>query len=153
MNILLVDNGSYYLQKLISLIPQGTLQISSYGNLHNCNIKKFDAVILSGGHSFSIVYNEPLYQDELEIIRSLTVPTLGICLGCELIAFAFGSHLERMESKEKGLVQVIVNKPDPIFAENKNFVVYESHRWAIKDVSKELEVLAISKDGIEVIKH
>ena len=153
MNILLVDNGSFYLDKLINLIPQANLQISSYNNLRNISLNKFDAVILSGGHSFSVVYHEPLYQGELNLIRSLNIPTLGICLGCELIAFAFGAKLERMESKEKGLIQVTVNKPDPIFDENTSFVVYESHRWAIKNTPKDLESLAISKDGVEVIKH
>ncbi|MDQ3099263.1 MAG: gamma-glutamyl-gamma-aminobutyrate hydrolase family protein [bacterium] len=153
MDILVVDNGSYYLDNLIRLLPQSTVEVISYNKLLGITCNNYDAIILSGGHGLSVINHEKNYEAELELIRSIQVPLLGICLGSELIAFAYGSQLVRMEHKEKGLIHIEITKPDPVFRSVYNILVYESHRWAISTLSKELVQLAISKDGIEVFRH
>jgi GMP synthase-like glutamine amidotransferase len=153
MDILVVDNGSSYLDNLIRLLPQSTVKVVSYGRLFGIKPNDFDGIILSGGHGISVVDHQLIYKEELELIKSINRPMLGICLGCELIAFAYNSQLERLENKEKGLMHLEVVVPDPIFRNMTNILVYESHRWAIKTLGKELISLAISKDGIEVFKH
>lgn len=153
MEILIVDNGSFYLDKLVSLLPSCTIQIVSYPNLKTVNAKKFDGVILSGGHSLSIVGHDEAYSGELKLIKSIAVPLLGICLGCELIAFAYDTQLTRLEKEERGVLSVEMIKKDHIFHNIHDLKVYEAHRWAIKQTPTELIPLALSQDGVEVFKH
>lgn len=104
-------------------------------------------------HSLSVVGHDGEYQNELQVIREANVPIIGICLGFELIAHAFGSPLYRLETKEKGFVKLNIVQSHPIFSDIAQVKVFESHRWVVKSVRTPLVGLARSKDGYEVIIH
>ncbi len=104
-----------------------------------------DLVVLSGGHSFSVVEHPEKWKNEVDFIRSCKKPIIGICLGFELIAHAYGSTLKRMKNKEKGTIQITMG--------TKKFHVFENHRWVVEKTGTKLRSLARSKDGIEAIRH
>lgn len=80
-------------------------------------------------------------------------PIFGICFGFELIASAFGAKLKLLRKRDKGIADIQVVKKDKIFDNIMTFQVYESHRWVVKELSDKLQVLAVSRDGIEIVRH
>jgi len=109
--------------------------------------------MLSGAPTLSVIGNETLYAKEVELIKNCSKPIIGICLGFELIAYAFGAGLERMDVKEEGIVDIEILQEDTIFSNILDFKVYEAHRWVVKTLPECLIGLARSKDGFEVVKH
>ncbi|MEK7063402.1 MAG: gamma-glutamyl-gamma-aminobutyrate hydrolase family protein, partial [Patescibacteria group bacterium] len=115
-----------------------------------------DLIVLSGSSGFPVALdNSNALAAEIELIRSSTVPLIGICYGCELIAHAFGGTLadHGEGSREQDLVSIKVTKDDSIFGGRSEFEAYDAHRWVIADVPAEFEVLARSAHGPEVIRH
>ena len=144
MNIFLFNNGTKYLDELRRLLGK-------YGQ--TSERENADIIVLSGGHQLSVAKHPESYTDEIELIKSASVPILGICLGAEMIAYAFGATLTPLEKMEKGLIDIEIVKNDGLFSGITNFKVYENHKWAITKLSDNLEGLARSESGFEIIKH
>jgi len=150
MKILLIDNGTKHLKRLIRLLSGNEIEIvplfSDYPNL-----KTYDLVVLSGGSMFSIVTNPEAFSQEINLIKSSNKPIIGICQGCEIIAYALGSKLVLINPKARGVKNIefvknpYLNFTDPI-------KVYEAHHWAVKKLGKDLIGIAKSKSGYEIIK-
>ena len=153
MKILVIDNGTSYLNQLKSLLSGASLDVINYSEINQANSESFDAIILSGGHNFPVNGNEYRLEKEMNLVRNSNKPIFGICFGFELIASMFGAKLELMENKEHGILDIQVIKSDKIFLKIPNFQVFESHRWVVKKPVHDLIALAQSKDGIEAIKH
>ena len=116
----------------------------------------YDLIIISGGREHPVVDHEDFYRNELNLIRSAAPAgpkILGICLGFELIAYAFGSSLELIEPKESQNVEIKIVRDDAIFANIDTMNVFESHRWRVKTLGKGLIPLATSHYGIEAFRH
>lgn len=153
MNILVVDNTTSYLPQLKNLLSKENFSVVPYSDLENTSIEEFDAIILSGGHQFSVEGNQNRFEKEISLIQNTQKPILGICFGFELISYAFGAKLELLQNKETGIINIEVIESDKIFSNIPNFQVYESHRWVVKETPDDLIALARSKDGIEAVKH
>ncbi|MCX6735898.1 MAG: gamma-glutamyl-gamma-aminobutyrate hydrolase family protein [Candidatus Parcubacteria bacterium] len=153
MKFLLIDNGTSYLSQLKNLLSGYSFQVIKYFELSSINIDDFDVIILSGGHRLPIEGNEGLFCEEITLVKNSKQPIFGICFGFEIIAHAFGAKLERMQNKEHNIIDIKINEPDSIFLDILNFQVFENHRWVVREVPENLMVLAVSKDGIEAIKH
>lgn len=154
MRIAIINNGGVPPENILHLIKNDA-EIFDYQNVSTLDVRNFDFLILSGSSQFPIEYNLEKLQDEINLIKRSTIPTLGICYGCELIAVAFGGSLkDRGEgTQERKALKVEVSKDDPIFQGQKEFMAYDAHRWVIDVLPEELEVLARSVHGPEVIRH
>lgn len=154
MKLLVVNNHSKHLEKLLLELKEiAKIKLLDFKNLNNAKYDKYDAIILSGSSSLSVLNHAKEYERELAIIRQSKKPILGICLGFELINFAFGEELKRLKTKEVGFLKIKLTSSDKIFESiPKEFKVYEAHRWVVKKNSN-LYPLAKSKDGIEAVKH
>jgi GMP synthase (glutamine-hydrolysing) len=79
-------------------------------------------VVLGGSMGVSDVGDSPFLNRELEFIRqawSQSVPTLGICLGAQLLAAALGGTVRRASQSSLGFLPVIKTpqgEEDPIFS-------------------------------------
>ncbi|MBX4204608.1 MAG: gamma-glutamyl-gamma-aminobutyrate hydrolase family protein [Candidatus Doudnabacteria bacterium] len=143
MKTLLIDNGSKYTKKLQKLCAAD--KTIDWQNLDIRQCANYDLIILSGGHLFPVVSHEKDFKDEIKLIKRLKKPIIGICLGSELIAHAYGASLVRMNRKKHGEIK--------IRGKGGVFNVYESHRWAIKKLPANLVEIARSKDGVEIFRH
>ncbi len=151
MKILLINNHSPHLIELISKFKN--VKVVDFEKIKKGEENKFDAIVLSGGSSFPIIYYEKKYSKELDIIRKSDKPILGICLGFELINFAFGEKLKLMNKREKGKIKIKQISKDKLFSLLPNeFEVYGSHRWIVPK-NRFLKSIAKSKDCIEAVKH
>lgn len=148
MKILLIDNGTTLLNKLRKLIP-GEEIVHTFDNF-DTDTTDFNLVILSGGSRYQLVGNENKFSKEINFIQNTNVPVIGICFGYELIAIAFGATLKELSENKKGMYEVQVLDEHL----GKRIVrVYESHKWVVDSLSGVFEVLGISNDGPEIIKH
>jgi len=111
---------------------------------------RFDSVVISGSERLisDIEYPEPWF----DFLRDIDIPVLGICYGMQLLSLAYGGIAEigEMISGDRK-IHIIENKgilkglPQELY-------LPENHRERIIGVSKNLEILAVSDDGIETVK-
>jgi len=153
MKIIIVDNGTKHLSELESLFIAHSVVVIQYSDIGVFDFVSVDAIILSGSHTFQVSGNENLLKEEIDLVTNLKKPIFGICFGFELIARAFGAKLSELKEKEKGIINIQIDKLDKIFTGISNYQVYEGHRWVVKNLPDDLIALARSKDGIEVFKH
>jgi GMP synthase-like glutamine amidotransferase len=151
MNILLVNNATKYLRNIKASLKDHKVHTVKYTHIPK-DLSMFDAIILSGGYRFNVIDHEKDYTKELRLIRTTNKPIFGICLGFELICYAYHEKLEKLRAKENGIIRLKILKKDNIFKNVKNIRVFENHRWRVRKV-KNLVELASSKDGIEIVKH
>lgn len=144
-SILIVDNESRHTQEIALLFPGKKITICSYNNIPDT--KKYDLIVLSGWSHYSVLQEPSHYKKELALIQSSKIPILWICLWCQLIAHAFGSELTLMSEK---LIQEIEIRN---WLDKKDYKVFEAHKYAITSLWKELQWVAKSKYGYEIIRH
>lgn len=153
MRILLIDNGTSYLNELRSLLKDEETKVIGWKDIRTEDTDQAEAIILSGGHDFPVMGNEERLAKEMEMVRGCNRPILGICFGFELIARSYGSTLKEMKQKEKGLIAIVKKKDDELLKDIPGFQVFENHSWAIDGIGAELSVIAASDDGAEIIRH
>jgi len=153
MKILIINNGTKYLRNLLNLLPKAKFQIVNREKINLSANYQFDLAILTGGDQFSVIDHEKIYEQELNFIKKVSQPIIGICLGAQLIAYAFGGRLEYLKKRQKGIYQINSTKENPIFNNIKDYQVYENHLWVITKLPNSLISLAKSKEGIELFQH
>ena len=87
----------------------------------------------------------------VEFIRTLgqQIPTLGVCLGHQAIAVAFGGSVSRAPEPRHGKTSPITHDNLGVFAGLPNpFVATRYHSLAIVELPSELEATAHSEDGV-----
>lgn len=153
MKILIVDNGSSYLNALKQLVSDHELTTRKYDEIIPRGNLDYDLIILSGGHQFPVIGHEDIFKKEIDLIKIANIPVLGICLGFELIAHSYGATLLQQVEKEKSILKINQVSQDSIFDNLRDISVFESHRWVVTKTGADLIPLADSKDGIEIIRH
>ena len=116
-------------------------------------LDKYDALIVLGGPMGPKDYgSHPWLKGETELVRQAVVeralPTLGICLGHQLIAEALGGSLSVLEKTEVGVVDITLNeagKRDPLFAGLEAAVPgLQWHDWQVAELPPGAILLADS---------
>jgi GMP synthase-like glutamine amidotransferase len=151
MEILIIDNKTKHLRNLKKLLSTNHLTILPFFSSYP-NPNMFDLIVLSGGSLYAVMENPEKFVNEYRLIKESETPIIGICEGCEIIAYTFGSSLTPFKPTEKGIRQIEILEKS-IFSEDTKVEVYEAHHWAITDLGRELTGLARSIHGWEIIKH
>ncbi len=150
---LLIDNGSLHTMELAKLLPT-TPTILRFGDIKTHDFVGYDCIILSGSSQLPVIGNEDIFKRELALIHDAHTPIIGVCLGAELIGHAFGAVLHDLGERRKGLIDIISTDANEVLLEaGRHFSVYDAHRWALKTIPNDFEVLAQSDHGPEIIKH
>ncbi|MFO7548209.1 MAG: aminodeoxychorismate/anthranilate synthase component II [Acidimicrobiia bacterium] len=93
----------------------------------------------------------------IEFVRTLgtEVPTLGVCLGHQAIAVAFGGAVDRAPEPRHGKTSQIRHDGRGVFRDCENpFTATRYHSLATVELPDELEVCAWSEDGVvQGIRH
>lgn len=150
MKILLIDNGTTILPQLKKLLSGNTIEVRNLFSQYP-DPEKFNLIILSGGSKYEVVPDAKLFCREMNLVKTTPTPIIGICEGCELIAYTYGSKLKSFKPKAHGVRKIEILGTlfnPPIVVE-----VYEAHHWAIKKLGPDLIGLAKSRHGYEIIKH
>lgn len=155
-NILLINNGTHFIDDLLNALNAHQIKVIDFQTVQPEHVHGFDCVILSGGGTYGEVSeNALLYTNEIRIVRDVNIPIFGICEGFQVIGAAYHSDFQILKAYRKGINKIHVLADDPIFQDLKTFElrVFEYHHIAITRQSDALVTLAVSEDGIEVMKH
>lgn len=121
-----------------------------------CEIKKFDTpieeikalnpmgIIFTGGPNS--VYDETSPHISAEIFE-IGVPILGLCYGCQIVAYTLGGKVEPCIKSEFGKIEITKQHESPLFKDipEKN-IVWMSHNDYVSKLPDGFHVTAISAD-------
>jgi anthranilate synthase component II len=157
--ILLLDNYdsfTYNLQQYLAELTKEEVAVYRNDEISLADVMQYDRIVLSPG---------PGLPEDAGILVPLIKryasqkPILGVCLGHQAIAIAFGGKLKQLEQVLHGIPrEVIVTKHDhPLFKSiPARFTAGRYHSWVPdeKNFSKDLEILAEDDDhNIMILKH
>jgi len=157
-----VDNGSIYTKNLIDFLSKQeeeyeTLDVGKTPvgdlakNSMEIHLERFDSFILTGRKENNRIMNKA----NSEIIKhtiSEKKQLLGICYGAEILNQTLNGTIKKYNERVYGEETVIVEKKNKIC--QNEIRVFESHRWGISQLGKELHCLANSKScKYEIVKH
>ncbi|MDC0230528.1 aminodeoxychorismate/anthranilate synthase component II [Aureispira] len=158
MKILIIDNYDSFTYNLVQYLREGSsclVEVFRNDQIEIRAIAKYDAIVLSPGPG--------LPKDAgllLEIIKTYaeSKPILGICLGHQAIAQAFGAQLENLTQVYHGIATpVSILKQKDIFKNQQSEIsVGRYHSWIVdkKTIPDCLEVIAEDKNGqIMAVQH
>lgn len=150
------DSFTYNLVQMIERILQIKVDVVKNDEITLEEIDQYDKIVLSPG---------PGIPEEagilLELIKKYasTKSILGVCLGQQAIAEAFGGSLINLSEIFHGVATSaeIIKQETKIFKDlNSRMEVGRYHSWVVnpKDFPEELEITAVDKDGmIMALQH
>jgi GMP synthase-like glutamine amidotransferase len=159
MKILLVNNHTIHLKSLASSLAGHEIEVLEYRPGAKFNYQDKDLVILSGGGGEGLeIYDTTRsgkfwYDDEKEFVLACDKPILGICMGFEVIASAYGAPVTEVGKLVKGPTPIKSTEFGKTFFRTKYLDQIEAHRWRVDDAPDDFEVLAWSSTGVEAIRH
>jgi GMP synthase (glutamine-hydrolysing) len=115
-----------------------------------------DIVILTGSNfMLSKPDTRTVFQHEMDLVRQMDRPFLGICFGHQLIGAAYGSEVVDLGHNVREFKEVSLLGTDPLFDGLPSSIrVSESHRQALNSVPEGFNNLAESATSqVEAIRH
>ena len=152
MTILIINNKGQYnhrIQRSLQYLNIPSELVSNTLSVEEIKAKNPNGLILGGGPSLESAGNSEKY------IKSVDVPILGICLGHQLIAKAYGSEVSTSDTESYAQVKININNDEGLFEGlAPEMDVWSSHKDEVKTIPKGFEVLASSElCDIESLKH
>ncbi len=152
MKILFINNRDSFVYNLVDYVavdePE-TVIVPNTTSIEEAKKIDPDAIIISPGPGNP---NHPVDIGScLEIIREFkNTPMLGVCLGCQAICVAFGGAIDHSTSGPvHGKTSKIEHDGRTIFRGLPNPLIGgRYHSLAMVDVPDELEITALSDDGV-----
>ncbi|MGZ4035698.1 MAG: anthranilate synthase component II [Bacteroidia bacterium] len=158
MKILVLDNYdsfTYNLVHYLEKVSDADIEVHRNDKISLKDIERFDKILLSPGPG--IPSEAGILIDVIKTYAS-SKSILGVCLGQQAIAEAFGGSLSNLKEVFHGVatpIEIIVD--DLIFKDiPKKLNVGRYHSWAVnkKDLPPELEITAVDESGsIMALRH
>lgn len=152
MTILVINNKGQYnhrIQRSLQYLKIPSELVPNTLTVEEIQAKNPIGLILGGGPSIEGAGNSEEY------IKEFDLPILGICLGHQLIAKAYGGEVSTSDTESYAKVELDILKDDNLFNQlAPKMEVWSSHKDEVKVVPKEFEVLAKSNlCDVESFKH
>ena len=128
----------------------------SHMELEGVNDSEYSAICLSGTGR-PVIDSERYYDSEIELIRTTSLPVLGICGGFHLMATAYGGTLRKMQVPIYGRQNVELASEEALFVDlSKTATFLSKHRYCLDDISPQIKVIARHKEtkciyGIKIL--
>ena len=152
MTILVVNNKGQYnhrIQRSLQYLKMESELVSNTLSIEELEAKSPTGLILGGGPSIEGAGNSEEY------IKHFDIPILGICLGHQLIAKAYGGEVSTSDTESYAQVKInIINDENLFEGLAPEMQVWSSHKDEVKNIPDEFEILANSNlCDIESFKH
>ncbi|WP_409200907.1 GMP synthase subunit A [Methanobrevibacter sp. DSM 116169] len=152
MTIIIINNKGQYnhrIQRALRYLKIPCELVSNELSIDEIQAKNPKGLILGGGPSI----NEAGLSEDY--IKHFDIPILGICLGHQLIAKAFGGKINNSESESYAKVKINILNHDNLFSDiGPKMEVWSSHKDEVEKIPDEFEILADSSVcNIESFKH
>jgi GMP synthase (glutamine-hydrolysing) len=125
--------------------------------LHDMVLQKDPDIAILTGSNFMLSKPDTrmVFQPEMDLVRKLDRPFLGICFGHQLIGAAYGSEVADLGHNVREFKEIQLLGNDPIFdGLPSSIIVSESHRQALTHVPEGFHLLAESATSqVEAIGH
>jgi GMP synthase-like glutamine amidotransferase len=114
-----------------------------------------DAAILSGGWWYDDAAKHlEVYQGEIDFITHTSLPTLGICIGMQLMQLAFSGLVPQLDEPQKDLQTIsVLPEGQKLLSLPEQITVHKNHTLGVVMPADGFTVLAASPDHVEIIKH
>ncbi len=144
--ILVLDFGGQYNQLIARRVRDNNVyaEILPYTTpIEEIKAKNYKGIIFTGGPNSVFDMSSPHYTKD---ILEIGVPVLGICYGCQLIAWMADGKVETAPVSEYGKIE-ITSKASPIFKDvPENSIVWMSHTDYISEAPNGFEIVAVTDD-------
>ena len=158
MHILVLDNYDSFTYNLVYLLRElgygATLDVRRNHAFLLEEVARYDKILLSPGPGIPA---EAGLMPELLQRYAPTKSILGICLGHQALAEAFGGTLLNLAEVQHGVASTVKVQPDRLFEGlPDHFRVGRYHSWVVdeQNLPQELEVIARTEDQqIMALRH
>ena len=158
MKILVLDNYdsfTYNLVHYLEKVSNAEIEVHRNDKISLKEIARFDKILLSPGPG--IPSEAGILIDVIKTYAS-SKSILGVCLGQQAIAEAFGGSLSNLKEVFHGVATPIEIIVDDVLFKNvpKKLNVGRYHSWAVNknDLPAELEITAVDESGsIMALRH
>lgn len=144
--ILVLDFGGQYNQLIARRVRDNNVyaEILPYTTpIEDIKKNDYKGIIFTGGPNSVYDMSSPHYSKE---ILDIGVPVLGICYGCQLIAWMLGGKVETAPVSEYGKIELHAKK-SPLFKDvPENSTVWMSHTDYISEAPEGFEVVGFTND-------
>ena len=151
MKILVLDNYdsfTYNLVHYLEKVSDAEIEVHRNDKISLKEIERFDKILLSPGPG--IPSEAGILIDVIKTYAS-TKSILGVCLGQQAIAEAFGGSLSNLTEVFHGVATPIEIIVDDVLFKNipRKLNVGRYHSWAVNkhDLPNELEIIAVDESG------
>lgn len=153
MRTLLIDNYDSYTYNLFQLIAEvyeepPTVLTNDAPEWPSLRLDEFEAIVVSPGPGSPDVKRDVGIC--LQVLRTTTLPVLGVCLGHQLIAHACGAAVVRAPTPRHGYLERIRHTDSDLFAGiPQGFTAVRYHSLAVQTpMPDDLEATAWAEDGV-----
>jgi len=156
MRVLVIDNYDSFTYNLVQYLGELGADPVVYRNdavtVDQAQELEIDRLLISPGPGRP---ESAGVSGELVLELGGDVPTLGVCLGHQVIAAAFGGVVDRAPEPRHGKTSAITHDGRGVFAGLSNpFEATRYHSLAVTEVPEALDVTAKSEDGvIQGLRH
>lgn len=145
--ILVLDFGGQYNQLIARRVRDNNVyaEILPYTTpLEEIRARHYKGIIFTGGPNSVFDMASPHYQKE---ILDLGIPVLGICYGCQLVAWMRGGKVATAPVSEYGKIEITVNTKSPLFKGiPEKSVMWMSHTDYISEAPEGFEIVGTTED-------
>lgn len=157
MKILVLDNYDSFVYNLVHMLHNlnaGDIDVVKNDKITLEEVKQYDKILLSPGPG---IPKDAGIMPELIEKYAPSKSILGVCLGHQAIAEAFGGSLENITAPLHGVSSQIEVLEDGDLFKNlpENFTIGHYHSWVVKpEIPEELNIIAKDElNQIMAIKH
>lgn len=145
--ILVLDFGGQYNQLIARRVRDNNVyaEILPYTTpLEEIKSRHYKGIIFTGGPNSVFDMASPHYQKE---ILELGIPVLGICYGCQLVAWMRGGKVATAPVSEYGKIDVTINTKSPLFKGiPEKSVMWMSHTDYIAEAPEGFQIVGTTAD-------
>ena len=148
-HIAVIDFGAQYTQLIVRRVRELGYFSRLYQPAELSNAGQPAAVILSGGPRSVSEAGAP--DIDLDCLRALKVPVLGICYGMQLLSKRLGGVVAPGSTREYGPARLVPRADDSIFAGlPADSQIWMSHSDTVTQLPPGAKVTATNQDGVPV---